>query len=240
MEKFADRIPLETIKYRSEKTRSDALTAARCRAEELTKETGRKHSFRHAEKIERTVYEVFAIDREPIELAVAPLKEAAIERAEQDALATIEHIRKELAEGDNDINAVAPYPMSSYGMKYYLDRYKYDLFHSVVKGDPDKGYQSNNGKRPYYVVIDAGRCQKFVERRKREAAEQYDEFVAKLIGKIGHVSQAILDGNHVWAHSTLTVTKLDGTIERWKTQQIVNVSKLGKHFNQWPTRKLKR
>jgi hypothetical protein len=35
------------------------------------------------------------------------------------------------------------------------------------------------------------------------------------------------------------VTK-GGTVERWKTQQIVNVSRLGKLFNQWPTRQLQR
>jgi hypothetical protein len=234
---YADRIPIETITYRSEKNRSEAMSEAERRAKELTMETGRKHGYRHAEKVERTVYEVFAINREPIELAVAPLKDAAIERAEKDSLALIERCRQELEAGGFDLKVVAPYPSSSGGgtFAYYMALARYQTFSAITKWR--KG--SYNMAEPHYADINDTMCAKFVERRKREAAEQYDEFVAKLIGKIGHVKSADLDGNHVWSHSILTVTKLDGTIERWKTQQIVNVSKLGKHFNQWPTRKMK-
>lgn len=239
MEQYKDRVPVSTVTYRSEKTRSDAYQEAERQAKALTKETGRRHSFRHAEKLERTVYEVFAIDMEPIEMSVAPLKEAAIERAEKDARETIEKCRQELEAADNDVNAVAPYPYNDhYGsLAYYMKKYRYSLFHSLIKGRRD----NRHGVRdPYYADIDPVQCEKFVERRKKEAAEQYESFVAKLIEKIGHVVQAALDGNHVWSHSILTVVKRDGLIERWKTQQITNVSKLGKHFNQWPTRKLKK
>lgn len=237
MEQFADRIPIETFSYRSEKTRSDAMTDARCRAAELTKDTKRKHSFRHAEKVERSVYEVFAIDREPIELAVAPLKDAAIERAEKDSQALIERCRQQLAEGGYDLKVVAPYPSSRGGgtFAYYQSLARYQTFSAITKWR--KGSYSMG--EPHYADINDAMCAEFITRRKREAAEQYDEFVAKLIGKIGHVTKAELDGNHVWSHSILTVTKLDGSVERWKTQQIVNVSKLGKYFNQWPTRKIK-
>lgn len=237
MEQFADRIPIDAVSYRSEKTRSEAKSEAERRAKALTKETGRKHSYRHAEKIERTVYEVFAIDREPIELAVAHLKEAAIERAEKDALATIEKCRQELEAGGFDLQVVAPYPDSHLSTFAYLAaRYRYNLFSGITKWR--KG--SYGMREPHYADIDPTMCKRFVERRKREAAEQYELFVAKLIGKIGHVVKAELEGNHVWAESYLTVTKLDGTTECWKTQQITNVSKLGKYFNQWPTRKLKK
>jgi len=236
MEQFADRIPLEVVTYRSEKTRSEAVNKANARAKELTKETGRKHSYRHAKKLDRDVYEIFAIEQEPIELAVAPLKDAAIERAEQDALATIERCRQELAENDNNLSKVAPYPDSHMGTyNYYKALFKYQLYSAITKWRQS----SYSMREDHYGDINEAMCKKFVERRKREAAEQYEEFVAKLIGKIGHVKAAELDGNHVWAHSILTVTKLDGTIERWKTQQITNVSKLGKYFNQWPTRKMK-
>lgn len=61
--------------------------------------------------------------------------------------------------------------------------------------------------------------------------------MAKLIGKIGPVTSATIKGNHVWGHSVLTITNPDAVVEHWKTRQIVNVSKLGKLFNQWPTRK---
>jgi hypothetical protein len=127
---------------------------------------------------------------------------------------------------------VAPYPdshLSTYA--YVAARYRYNLFSGITKWR--KG--SYSMREPHYADIDPTSCKRFVERRKREAAEQYELFVAKLIGKIGHVVKAELEGNHVWAESYLTVTKLDGTTECWKTQQITNVSKLGKYFNQWPT-----
>lgn len=240
MEQFADRTPLETITFRSEKTRPEAIQKANDRAKALTKETGRQHTFRLANKLERgEVYEVFAIEIEPIEAAVAPLKDQAIERAEKEALETIEQCREELAAADGNLSKVAPYPSGreyGYGWKYYSALYKYQLFSAITKWR-ETSYSSRDD---IYADINPDMCAKFVERRKREAGEQYDEFVAKLIGKIGHVVQASLEGSHVWAHSILSVVKVDGTIEKWKTQQIVNVSKLGKHFNQWPTRKMKR
>jgi hypothetical protein len=52
-------------------------------------------------------------------------------------------------------------------------------------------------------------------------------------------ADASITGTHIWGHSVLTVTLPNGTVERWKTQQIVNQSKLGLLFNQWPSRKMK-
>ncbi|MNE44768.1 hypothetical protein D3C80_1390130 [compost metagenome] len=93
--------------------------------------------------------------------------------------------------------------------------------------DPDPARMSPNG------------CALFVKQAQENASAQYDAFIAKLEAKIGEVTAAILSGEHVWGHSILTVTKADGTTEKWKTQMIVNVSVLGNLFNQWPTRKVK-
>lgn len=71
------------------------------------------------------------------------------------------------------------------------------------------------------------------------ASEQYNLFIRKLETKVGDHLTATLDGDHVWGYSTLTVGKADGSTEQWRTQQIVNVSVLGKLFNQWPSRKVK-
>jgi hypothetical protein len=81
--------------------------------------------------------------------------------------------------------------------------------------------------------------ERFITRAKEDAAAQYDSYVQKLIGKIGEVTAASLDGDHVWGFSYLTVTLPNGKKEVWKTQMIVNISKLGKLFNQFPTRKMK-
>lgn len=180
--------------------------------------------------------------KNPIEKAVAPLKKDAMDRAEQEAKAEIEQVRKELEEHGWDINKAAPYPrsFSSYGVNYHMERAKHNRFHALTKEDPAKGYQSNNGVRPLFVVMDDERGQRYVAQRRQWAGEDYDAFVAKLVKKIGEVKKAKLHGNHVWSYSTLIVTKADGTVEAWKTQQIMNFSKLGKPFNQWPTRQMKK
>lgn len=178
-----------------------------------------------------------------IEKAVAPLKEDAIERARQEALKEIEQVKEALAEHGGDINAAAPYPrsMSGFGsIQYYVARLRHNRFHSVTVSDPAHGtYQRNNGIGPYYVVIDEERAARYVEQRKKDAALDYDAFVRKLVAKIGPVKKARLIGNHVWSYSTLVVEKAGKITEAWKTQQIVNTSKHGKLFNQWPTRKMK-
>ena len=70
-----------------------------------------------------------------------------------------------------------------------------------------------------------------------ETASSFDAYVEKLISKIGDCDSAELTG-HLWTHSVLTIVKGSNT-EQWKTQMIINVSCLGKLFNQFPTRKMK-
>jgi hypothetical protein len=180
----------------------------------------------------------------PIEKAVRPLKVTAMERAEQEALAEIEKARAELEKHGWNINKAAPYPRQTgagalYGVAYYAARSRYNLFHALTTQDPAKGYQVSNGRDPLMVVIDDERAARYVAKRREWAGEDYDAFVAKLVAKVGEAKKAVLHGNHVWDTSTLIVTKPDGTTEAWSTKQIVNHSKLGKPFNQWPTRKLK-
>ena len=170
-----------------------------------------------------------------IELAVMPLKVVAIERAEKEAKELIIRCTKILKDNGFDLNKVAPYP--SYKLNrndYDIASSRYKLFRMFTRTRP---YRKMN--EPEICVIDVNLIKKFIELSKEDASAQYDAFVAKLICKIGKVSEAKLTGNHVWSFSILTVTKADGTVENWKTQMIVNVSKLGKLFNQWPTRKVK-
>lgn len=176
----------------------------------------------------------------PIEIAVAPLRTDAIERAEQDALAYIERARADLEANGWDINKAAPYPFSfGGGIERYMAVYKHNNYHAITEQDPKLRYQSSNGKTPVYVVMSEKRSANFIQARKDQAALEYDAFVAKLIKKIGPVVSAELDGNHVWAHSILTVILKGGETQRWKTQQITNISKYGKFFQQWPSRKIK-
>lgn len=79
--------------------------------------------------------------------------------------------------------------------------------------------------------------ERFIDEVKEATGGSFDAYVAKLVAKVGDCDSASVEG-YLWQYSILTVTKGE-TVERWKTQQIVNVSCLGKAFNQWPTRKMK-
>jgi len=174
----------------------------------------------------------------PIEKAVLPLRQEAIKRTEQYAINIAKNVEKELSYSNFDMKKSAPYPQS-YGMnriEYMSALRKYKLFSSLVRSVKPV-YRMNE---PHYVEMDSVRVKRFIEQAKSDASRQYDSFVRKLVSKIGETIDARLEGNHVWSYSLLTVVKPNGSMEVWKTQMIVNISKLGLVFNQWPTRKLKK
>lgn len=171
----------------------------------------------------------------PIQTAVEPLKVEAIAKAEQFANQQVERVIKELAEAGNDLEICAPFPKNCYSNDYFNAKANYQLFYSICK--TRKG--SYSMKEPRFADVNNEYVVRFVTNAKRNAAAQYDAFVAKLIQKIGETIQADLTGNHVWSYSFLNVVKADGSKECWKTHMILNVSKFGKVFNQFPTRKMK-
>jgi hypothetical protein len=171
----------------------------------------------------------------PIEAAVSPLKEDAVKRAAQEAQKLVDHLTRRLAECENNADVLAPRP--AYNDSSYKEKSaRRTLLNSLTVSL--KGVLSYN--EPDIRAMDDKRISYFIDQAKLDAAAQYDAFVAKLCKKIWHCESAELDGNHVWGYSILTVTYNSGTVERFKTQMIVNVSKHGKLFNQWPTRKVKR
>ena len=171
-----------------------------------------------------------------IELAVMPLKVSAVARAEQEANDLIKIMTKKLTAANFDLEKVAPYPTSRMGVnEYHVAMGKRSMYMRIVKHV--SGSRRHND--PEIVTVCPESITRFVKISKEDAAIQYDEFVAKLVAKIGKVTEATLVGDHVWSFSILSVVKEDGSEEKWKTQMIINVSKLGKLFNQWPTRKMK-
>lgn len=176
----------------------------------------------------------------PIEIAVAPLREDAKKRARDEARLFIAEATAELQANEWDIEKAAPYPMNiGHGFAYHLARAKYDDFHAITTSDPVKGYQALGRSSPYFVVMDDKKKQTFIDKREEQACREYDAFVAKLIKKIGPTKSATLEGNHVWSFSILYVVLENGEHQRWNTKQIVNRSVYGKLFNQWPSRKMK-
>jgi hypothetical protein len=172
----------------------------------------------------------------PVALAVAPLKAEAIARAEKDALARIERLYANLEAAGWNLDVVAPRPDSfRCGRVAYKTAIRLIAMYDAVTTWTQS---SRSSRDPCIVKASPEKAARFVEQAKAMAAEQYDAFVAKLVGKIGDCDTASLEGSHVWGRSTLTVTK-GAAVERWMTQQIVNVSVLGTLFNQWPSRKVK-
>lgn len=178
----------------------------------------------------------------PIEIAVAPLKEVAIEGAIEYAKKYLASLKSELEAANWDLRAVAPEPSARMSRsEYKIAERKRKLFLGLVnlRKDNDTSIRRNN-MPPQYCDWSVTGAVAFVEEAKLETAMQFDGYVEKLTSKIGQVQDAQITVNRgVWGESVLTVTKHDGSVERWKTQQIYNISSLGKVFPQWPTRKIR-
>lgn len=179
--------------------------------------------------------------------AVAPLKERAMLNTRARCHQEIELLKTELAKVDFEVDRYAPeprpysnkdHPMRGtphYAMMFEKRRKVYQNF-TARKRD----YQYDD-KRPVIVDFDPEKAGKYFENEVARAVASYNAWVCKLIGKIGDVSQAKLRNPNadLWGFSFLEVVSVTRGAEVWKTQEIVNCSKLGRYFNQWPTRKVK-
>lgn len=175
---------------------------------------------------------------EPVGRALHPQKVDAVRSAREDAERVIERVRKELEAAGWNIDAVAPYPNS---FRTGRDEYKRmsakrSLFSSLTERQNPGSYKREDEK---LVKMSEDGIARFISNSEQDAALQYDAFICKMVSKVGDVADAEIAGEHVWSHSILTVTKQDGSVERWKTQQIVNYSVYGRPYLQWPSRKVK-
>jgi hypothetical protein len=182
--------------------------------------------------------------REPVGAAVHAQKAEAVKHAEKGARDHALKLLAELAAQGGNLNAYAPYPRSRGWSRSAADEAainKHNLVLRLTKPNESVGYQSysTDPNRPYFRVMDEEAVEKFVADAMGDAALQYDMFICKMVAKIGPAQSAELSGSHVWGYSFLDVVKPDGSRERWKTQQIVNYSKYGRPYYQWPSRKVK-
>ena len=183
--------------------------------------------------------------REPVGKAVWGVKSQAVAFASGQAHRVVAHVAEELEAHGWDINAAAPYPKwNDASTNAAQAKARYQLFQALTKDDPALGYQGGRPGQPRIVILaeDNPRwgVEKLLNETREATAAAYDAFVCKLVAKVGaDVLCASLEGSHVWDHSILTVTKTDGTVERWKTQQITNYTAYGSPYLQWPTRKVK-
>lgn len=175
----------------------------------------------------------------PVAAAVEPLRAASLERAASESRAVIERVCGWMEPAGWDAQEVAPYPDSRQSrLGFQQAKARYTLVRLLTEEAPRNGYRSYRPNEPEPRMLCLGSVARFISSATENADTQYTAFIAKLTNKVGDVSEATLTGSHVWGHSILTVEGPNGC-ERWKTQMIVNVSKLGNMFNQWPTRKVK-
>lgn len=175
-----------------------------------------------------------------IEAAVMPLKAEAMDRAEKESREIIARLFAKLADANWKVNDVAPWPHTQQSRKDYMtQKGKRNFVDSITSEHPENTRFVRYDQADYRRAPNLDRVESIVKGAREDAAAQYDSFVGKLSAKIGATVEATLTGSHVWGYSFLKVVKADGTGETWKTQMILNVSKLGKLFNQFPTRKVK-
>lgn len=179
--------------------------------------------------------------REPVGLVVQPLKLDAIKHAHDQGVKMLATMRAKLVAAGWNVNAVAPYPTRDMGVWEWQAAYhRHNRYARCTRWGDTKHEDERAGIR--YVTWFKQGADDEIARMEKAAAEQYDAFIVKLVGKVGPVVTAHLEGSHVWAESILTVTKTqtDGVhhpaiTQRWRTHQIENRSKLGLWFPQWPT-----
>ena len=171
----------------------------------------------------------------PIAQAVEPLRQEAMEQAAQVVTTYVKSLLARLEAAGMDLNVMAPMPTSTMSRQDYLNAK--NLRATMLRLTLPTEATRRPGQ-PAVRTVNQAAVNEFVEQARRDASDAYSAFVAKLEKKVGEHSAAALDGSHVWGFSILTVQTPAGA-QRWKTQQIVNVSSLGKVFNQWPSRQVK-
>lgn len=180
-----------------------------------------------------------------ISAAVAHLKEPAMQRAEEECRKQVERYRVALESADWDLEAIYPYPdsMRVGAAEFRAMVARRNMAQRLSTPDGDRnGPFCRRPSDPHYRTWSPEAVEQVVTQARELAAQQYEAFIAKLVGKVaadGPVIEAILTGEHVWGYSVLTVCHADGSVHKWRTEMIINTSKLGTLFNQWPTRKIK-
>jgi hypothetical protein len=149
-------------------------------------------------------------------------------------------IEKKLKEHDWDLNKLVPRMKNIHDRKAYIEyqRYKQKI-QTVTEPDKDKNPLVLRFDGPYYLQMAPGKIAAFLQQMEKDAEVSFDSYIAKLAEKIGQeIKSADVQGN-LWNGSILEVVTLANEVQRWKTQIIINRSKLGLLFNQYPTRRMK-
>jgi hypothetical protein len=167
---------------------------------------------------------------------VLPMKIAAQDRAEEETRKAIAYHIEQLAKVGYNIDTYAPLGVRP---EYRSNDYETQKVRETI-ANQFRAYIISFVKRDAFlsgiVKIDTDAIEYLAGRARRDAGIQFEAYVVKLNQKINDtVLSATLTGN-LWMDSKLTVATANKGVQVWNTHMILNVSKYGRVFNQWPTR----
>jgi hypothetical protein len=167
----------------------------------------------------------------PIQTAVSPLRAEAIARSVESMRAAIERCVSENPVG-SEFSAKFPRLNRNTSRRAYAEARAARSGAGACVSVKAADYRITSAE--FVVGRNEAGIESLLAGAEATAAAAFDAYVAKLSAKVGECDAASVVGP-LWTGSVLTVSK-GATIERWTTRMIVNVSCLGKLFNQFPTR----
>jgi hypothetical protein len=155
-----------------------------------------------------------------------------MDRARKAAEEQYENCMVEFEKHDWDLDKIAPRPTASVGRaRYRAMAEKRDFLSSLTlaKSSRESNIRSASPEKKKSMM----------EAAAKNAHDSYMAWVSKIIDKIGKVVQSAKMSGNPWNGSTLSVVTQDGESQTWHTKMIINVSKYGTLFNQFPSRQIK-
>lgn len=172
--------------------------------------------------------------------ALAPTELVLRAEYNRQLTARMEKVLAELAEDGWDARKRFAYPYGTMGkVAYRLQEARYNSCNFYTNGV--KGSISMH--EPNIRVAKTDNAERIAAQAEKLAKVALEGFCAKLAGKIdatgiAAVSVKYLGGTNPWGWTHILVNSGTTTSQVWRTKMIVNVSCLGKIFNQWPTRQV--
>lgn len=152
--------------------------------------------------------------------------------------AQCDKILAELAEDGWDAEKRYGYPSSNMSrLNYCSQKRRYELCHQYTEGTQvSRSFCDPDIRRPR--ADNAARIAKQADEMAHAALEGYCAKLARKIEATGVevVSIKYVGGLNPWGWTHVLV---NGGEQIWRTKMIINVSCLGKLFNQWPTRQVR-
>lgn len=183
---------------------------------------------------------VTSIDANPlIAVAVEPMLQAALAEAEQRVREFSARIAAKIA-AQPDLDVLAPRPT---GTMSRIDYVSAERLRSMYEswGVVRSFFDGASCKNRTTITFDPARLPARIEAARDSVKASFQAYVWKLTNKIGNgIAKAeVIEHRDMWSYSVLSVTLEDGSVQKWKTQRIMNFSVYGLPFNQWPTRLVK-